>query len=110
MSKKRVEMLLQEHNDLFDYYIEVAKEKEHKQNCYVQQIHITNQKSGEIFQMRHSLQKKLIEEHNVLEQKIGYIHHLAKQGDLTEVFFLTITAPSQYHPRHTLKVVSNSNT
>ena len=98
MSKKRLEMLLQEHNDLFDYYIEIAKEKEHKQNCYVQQIHITNQKSGEIFQMRHSLQKKLIEEHNVLEQKIGYIHYLAKQRDLTEVFFLTITAPSQYHP------------
>ncbi|MCF6340122.1 MAG: replication endonuclease [Sulfurimonas sp.] len=102
MSKKRLEMLLEEHDALFDYYIDVAKEKEQKQNSYVEQINITNQKTGEIFQMQHSLQKKMIEEHNILEQKIGYIHYLAKQQDLTEVFFLTITAPSQYHPFKTI--------
>ncbi len=100
--REKFDRLLGEHDALFDEYIDVAKEKERKQDSFVKQIHITNQRSGETFQMSHSLQKKLIEQHNILEQKIGYIHHLAKQQGLTEVFFLTITAPSQYHPFKTV--------
>jgi len=94
----KLKALLHEHDTLFDKYIEIAKSKEHKQHNYVKQINITNQKTGEIFAMKHSLQKKMIEAHNMLQQKIGYIHHLAKERGLTEVYFLTITAPSQYHP------------
>jgi len=95
---RKLKALLQEHYTLFDEYISVAKSKEHKQHNYVKQINITNQKTGEVFAMKHSLQKKMIEAHNMLQQKIGYIHHLAKERGLTEVYFLTITAPSQYHP------------
>ena len=98
----KLKTLLNEHYTLFDKYIEIAKYKEHKQNSYVKNISITNKNTGEIFQMKHSLQKKLLEQHSMLEQKIGYIHYLAKQQNLTEVFFLTITAPSQYHPFKTV--------
>ncbi len=94
MSKNKLERLLEEHEALFDEYIEVAKAKEFNKNIYVNRIKITNHKTVETFQMSHSLQKKLIEQHNVLEQKIGYIHFLAKRQDLTEVFFLTISAVS----------------
>ncbi len=98
MSQSRLQQLLDEHDALYDEYIETAMDKERKQHSFVNQIEITNQKTGEVFRMSHTLQKKLIEQHSMLEQRIGYIHHLAKQQELSEVFFLTITAPSQYHP------------
>jgi len=109
MSKTKLQTLLDEHDALFDEYIDIAIEKERKQNSFVKQIHITNWKTGKSFAMSHSLQKKLMEQHSVLEQRIGYIHYLAKQQDLTEVFFLTITAPSQFHPFKTLSGVKRLN-
>lgn len=97
-SMPKLTSLLKEHDELFDEYIEIAIQKEYKQDSYVSQINITHQKTGEVFTMNYSLQKKLIEQHALLEQKTGYIHYLAKQQDLTEVFLITITAPSQFHP------------
>jgi len=102
MNDIRFEKLVEEHDALFDEYIDIAKEKERKQNNYVKKMYVTNHKTSERFQMSHSLQKKLIEQHAMLEQRIGYIHYLAKEKNLSEVFFLTITAPSQYHPFKTV--------
>lgn len=103
MSKERLTELIQEHEELFDHYVELGKSKEAKQNNYLQNISISNNMTGEIFNLSASLQKKLTQQHSTLEQKIGFIHYLAKEQNLTEVFFLTITAPSQYHPFKTSK-------
>ncbi|WP_428739683.1 hypothetical protein [Sulfurimonas sp.] len=98
MDKNKLKTLLQEHDELFDHYVEIGRSKEAKQNNYLQNISISNNVTGEIFNISASLQKKLLQQHSALEQKIGFIHYLAKEQNLTEVFFLTITAPSQYHP------------
>lgn len=112
MGQPTLESLLDEFDELFDYYVDVAKAKERKQETFAKSMHIANEKTGETFQLQHSIQKKLLEQHAVLKQKIGYINYLATQKrGLTDVFFMTITAPSQCHPFKTLngEVTMNPN-
>ena len=109
MSKAKFDKLIEEQDGLFDDYIATAKAKECKQSTFLKRLSVFNKTTGETFQLKHSLQKKMIEAHSILEQRIGFIHHLAKEQNLNEVFFLTITAPSQFHPFKTVKGIKQLN-
>lgn len=90
-------LLLNEYKQLKDLYIDIAKKTEFEKIAFAKKNIVQNKKTGEMFIIKADFKSYIKTYFNTIIQRLIYNKQIAKENNLIP-FFVTFTAPSDYHP------------